>query len=272
MIRMIDSARIPAAQPWENQLLRCYLEMNAAISGPGIRREFWICENHTGTGAWICRSPSAVWCSAARNASKETVGFLQMLEIPSLETDGQIASQLSDTAFEKFEIMCLKLMLRDLEEENMQLFWPGDAAAARLVTEIHEQAGFFVSRTAAMDFYAELHLRLRRGVAAAAVLLKNGMPVSCAALGAIGEQGAVISHVCTVPQYRTRGLGRKTAAAACSMALSLSKTPMLACESTLVSFYSSIGFACSGQKLLRLRKVKTDFTENLRKIGKGADF
>ncbi len=93
-------------------------------------------------------------------------------------------------------------------------------------------------------FYADMHLRQRRGAARAWLLRTGGVPASCVCAFFEGEKVAALGGVATAPAFRRRGFASALLARACGALRADGKTPLLCpVDAAAGRLYASLGFA-----------------------------
>lgn len=282
-----DHPALQKGQGAGSPLVMAQIQAQAASAGGGILREFWVGEKGSqGEGrSWLCRSGDSLWATVSHPAAaSQAAEFLRLLGGSLLQVDDAIMACLAPQGGLRRPVLAWTAdgnlqggtnpsgrgehPLRPGEglsasqgEDNrqkvgdcaqspglhLQIAPPGDASLVRTILKLHAQAGEVPRGERWDNLYAELHLRCRRQVAAGAVLWEGGRPVACGALGSIGASDAVVSHLCTLPENRRRGLAAQVTQALCWLATQLGRRPVLCCREELLPLYQGVGFVPSGQ-------------------------
>ena len=271
MIRLREPGA-PALRGLPGQpVIAAQMEAMAASAGGGVLREFW---EAGGPGqvpsGWLCRSGDSCWALAQGvDAAGELAAFLALLNPGLVQCCDRVARALEESAALPGRERTRRPLLRWRGEPDQrppcagasaQIFLPGDPGGVGPLMELHTRAGE-VPRGERWDrLYAELHLRCRRKAAAVVLVRLEGNPAAAAALGSIGTGAAVVSHVCTLPEFRRRGAGSLAVLAACRLAREAGRDPVLCCRGELLPFYRSLGFEETGEGhwILRTGENRSD--------------
>ncbi len=127
-------------------------------------------------------------------------------------------------------------------------------SAAEPVSSARELAGLF-SRCCGTGFdfsgddaaYVDLSHRLRHGFCRA-VGVRSACGALCAAAMTVAESEteAVVGGVCTLPEYRERGLASAAVQSLCTMLKNENRNIFLFAGRERIPFYSRLGFTCCG--------------------------
>ncbi len=252
MIRLAEPFCSALGGTGGSPLIAAQIQAQAASAGGGILREFWVGEDEAGVHSWLCRSGDSLWATAHPGpAAREAAAFLELLGGSLLQVDDAIIEVLGPARGMRRPVLAWHP--EDAPEPEvlsglrLQIAPPGDASLARAMMDLHADAGEVPPGDRWDNLYAELHLRCRRGAAAGAVLWDGEKAAACAALGSMGTGDAVVSHVCTLPSYRRRGLASQAVRALCRLAEGMGRRPVLCCREELLPLYAGVGFAPTGQ-------------------------
>lgn len=97
------------------------------------------------------------------------------------------------------------------------------------------------------NWYVELSHLLRHGRRRAAVIRRDGVPVSLAMTAAQTDTAAVIGPVFTLPAYRGNGYAHRLCRALGDGSAEEGKTVFLCCETHLLPFYEKAGWTACGE-------------------------
>lgn len=240
--------------PVGSPIITAQLQAQAASAGGGILREFWVGDGDglPEASSWLCRSGSSLWATVSHPAAApQAAEFLQLLGGSLVQVDDPIRDCLLRHRGVRRPILAwagdAPPACPPAPGLRLQIAPPGDASLAGVIMDLHTQAGEVPPGERWDTLYAELHLRCRRQAAAGAVLWEGKTAVACGALGSIGAGDAVVSHVCTLPRARRRGLAAQVVTALCQLSAQLGRRPVLCCREELLPLYRGVGFCPTGQ-------------------------
>lgn len=234
----LDDPRLGEAKG--EPLLLTFIQGLAKTAGPGLRRELWLVEDdreRVPAGA-VCRTENGILATTAgEDAARETAAFLKMMGCVPATVDRGLA-QLLPGEWERFPV----LRYRGEMPEEAPLC---DPSVMGLV-DCNIAAGA-VDPASREELYAELHLRVRRGVAQVFLVPGEDGTPAAGACALLGREGAVIGYLACLPGKRGQGYGSAVLSAAVREAMARGRTPLLACHEGLISFYAERGFSPAGE-------------------------
>lgn len=237
MIRQIHPAD-PRLKGCPGQpLLGAMIQGLAKTAGPGLRREVWLAlsPNDEPAGA-VCRTETGLWATASEAAAPETAAFLAALgDLPGM-VDETLA-RLLPGEWKPRRV----LKYQGPPPEEPVLCVPSCMALA----DCNVLAGA-VPPEDRDSLYAELHLRIRRGVSQVVLVSDHRGQSAAGAANLLGEEGAVIGFLACRRDRQGRGYGTAALMAAVWASLEQGKRPLLACREGLVPFYTARGFVPAG--------------------------
>lgn len=226
-----------ASAPGEPFLLASVQGLAKTV-GPGLRREVWLAldEQSRPAGA-VCRTEGGIWATAAATAAEETAGLLAALgELPGV-VDNRLAPFLPGK-WRRFPVLAYQ---GPLPEEQ-----PLSIPSAMALVDCNIAAGA-VSPRDRDDLYAELHLRVRRGVAQVFLVPDGDGQPAAGAVNLLGKRHAVTGWLACRREKQGRGYGTTALLAAVGGAMERGRTPLLACREELAPFYTARGFVPAGE-------------------------
>lgn len=233
MIARVEAADPRLAEAPGEPLLLAMVQGLAKTAGPGLRREIWLLlgEGSAPAGA-ICRTEGGIWATAAESSAPEAAALLALFgELPGL-VDQSLAALLPGAWRRR-----VVLTYRGSSPGEPALCLPSCMGLADCCVS----AGLALPEDRD-SLYAELHLRVRRGVGQVVLVPdQGGRPVAGAA-NLLGARHAVVGYLCCRREAQGRGHGTAALGAAVWAALEQDKLPLLACREGLAAFYQIRGF------------------------------